>query len=519
MMPKILVFAGLLVCIWCGASASTRQGNNTDEEAAQAFLEQYNALYADLANKYIEAGLRLSEYQAVANEEANQFDPTNFTEDTKRQLSYVGSKSLSDDEMKNLSSIIAEMGSIYGQGKVCRLNPSGEEECLSLEPELTLLMADSRNASERLWAWDGWRREVSRKIKPLYFQYVELKNKLAVVNGFNDYGDQLRQKYEDPEFESDIHSLYEEMNPLYLQLHAYVRRKLYETYGPDVINLNGTLPQSVLGDMWGRFWANLYSIGVPFPDQPSLDITQALIDQNYTITRMFETSDDFYTSMGLIPLPPTFYNLSMLEKPSDREVVCHATAWDFYDSVDYRNGLLVRMRDENSHENINLRREGANDGFHEAIGELMSMIVSTPKHLYAIGLLDELPTDNKTEINYLFQQALSTISTLPFHLLQDQWRWNAFRGYYGNMSSQWNGEFWALSEAIVGVHAPVERTEEDLDCPSIFHVAQDYDMIRYFTRTILQFQFAESLCEAAGHEGPLTDCDFYGSQEAGAILS
>lgn len=163
--------------------------------------------------------------------------------------------------------------------------------------------------------------------------------------------------------------------------------------------------------------------------------------------------------------------------------------------------------------------EGANDGFHEAIGELMSMIVSTPKHLYAIGLLDELPTDNKTEINYLFQQALSTISTLPFHLLQDQWRWNAFRGYYGNMSSQWNGEFWALSEAIVGVHAPVERTEEDLDCPSIFHVAQDYDMIRYFTRTILQFQFAESLCEAAGHEGPLTDCDFYGSQEAGAILS
>ncbi|OXA37372.1 Angiotensin-converting enzyme [Folsomia candida] len=330
-------------------------------------------------------------------------------------------------------------------------------------------------------------------------QYVELKNKLAVHNGYADYGDRLRQKYEDPEFESDVDNLYTEMRPLYLHLHAYVRRKLFDTYGGEIIDLKGTLPQSLLGDMWGRFWVNLYSIGEPFPGEPSMDVTKALVDQGYTINRMFETSDAFYTSMGLKPLPPTFYNLSMLDKPSDgREVICHATAWDFYDGTDFR--------------------EGANDGFHEAIGELMSMVVSTPKHLFAIGLLDQLPTDNKTEINYLFKQALSTVSTLPFHYLQDVWRWRAFRGDYPNFA-EWNDEFWKLSASIVGVHAPAARTPEDLDCPSIFHVATDYDMIRYFTRTILQFQFAESLCEAAGHSGPLTNCDFSNSTLAGAKLS
>jgi hypothetical protein len=165
-------------------------------------------------------------------------------------------------------------------------------------------------------------------------------------------------------------------------------------------------------------------------------------------------------------------------------------------------------------------RDGANDGFHEAVGELMSMCVSTPKHLYAIGLLDDLMKDNETEINYLFSKALATVSTLPFHYLNDLWRWKIFDTQRVIPESEWNNEFWRLSQDVVGVSAPVDRTNPDfLDGPTIYHVAQDYDMIRYFTRTILQFQFAESLCQVAGHEGPLHDCDFYGSLAAGDKLA
>lgn len=527
---------------------------NTNETEAIEFLSTYNEEIAKLINKAsiaewnyntnltdenaeaaIEAGLILSEYGARAFENASQFEPENFSDDTKRQLSRVGSRSISDDEMKTLSFLISEMGSIYGRTNLCRPKEgSPEEECLFLEPGLTALLSESRNVSERLWAWEGWHRIVGGQIKPFYVEYVKLKNKLARVNGYEDYGDQLRQKYEDDAFESDIRRLYEEMKPLYLELHAYIRRKLYETYGSDVVDINGTLGQHLLGDMWGRFWVNLYSIAVPYPGRPSMDVTEAMRQQNYTVRRMFDTGEDFYTSMGLKPLPSTFFNLSMLERPTDgREVVCHATAWDFMDGEDFRIKMctninmedLLTIHHELGHIQYDMQyahlpavyRDGANDGFHEAVGELMSMCVSTPKHLYAIGLLDELPSDNETEINYLLKTALSTVSALPFHYLNDLWRWKAFRGEFPERL--WNDEFWNLSEEIVGVHPPAVRTSEDLDCPTIFHVAQDYDMIRYFCRTILQFQFAESLCEAAGHEGPLSECDFYGSHEAGDKLA
>ena len=162
-------------------------------------------------------------------------------------------------------------------------------------------------------------------------------------------------------------------------------------------------------------------------------------------------------------------------------------------------------------------RDGANDGFHEAIGELMAMAGATPKHLYTLGLIDELIEDEELDINFLMSQALITISTLPFHLVNDLWRWKAFRGDFP--VNQWNAEFWKLKRSIVGVEAPVERSEADLDPPSLFHICQDYDMIRYFVRTILQFQFAEALCDISGHDGPLLHCDFSGSLEAGEALA
>ena len=340
------------------------------------------------------------------------------------------------------------MGDIYGSTKISLSDDS--DECLYLEPGLTEIMAESTNYTERLLAWEGWRRVVGQQIKPLYVRYVELKNKLAVLNGFSDLGDEWRARYETEDFESDVLDLYSQLEPLYKELHAYIRRKLYEVYGPDYIDLTGPLPAHLLSDMWGRFWNNLYRFAEPFSGKPAIDPSQAMKEQNYTVLKMFKTGDDFYAAMGLYRVPDSFWELSMLEKPDDgREVICHATAWDFYDAKDYRIRMCTRdynfedlntihhelghiQYDQHYKTQPQVYRDGANDGFHEAIGELMAMAGATPSHLYSIGLLDELIEDEELDLNFLMSQALITISTLPFHLVNALWRWRVFRGEVRN---------------------------------------------------------------------------------------
>ena len=266
---------GLLLLLITLGSALAQ--NNTDEEEAKEFLASYDAEYGKLRNLATVASwnyetnitsetaelssaawLAVDLYQAEAAEEASQFDSSEFSEDTRRQLSKVGSRALPDSEMAELKSLILEMGEIYGSTKICL--PWAPDTCYNLEPGLTEIMAESTNYTERQFVWQAWRTEVGRQLKPLYARYVDLKNKLAVLNGFEDAGEQWRSKYETEDFEGDILRLYSELEPLYKELHAYIRRKLYDVYGGELINLQGPLPAHLLSDMWGRFWNNLYKV-------------------------------------------------------------------------------------------------------------------------------------------------------------------------------------------------------------------------------------------------------------------
>ncbi|EFX65684.1 hypothetical protein DAPPUDRAFT_65345 [Daphnia pulex] len=526
----------------------TLVGTNEDEAQARAFLEKYSEEYSQLVTESTraswnyetnmtdhnaaiveEVGARVSAYSDAANSQASLFDVSSFSYDTRRLLDNVGSLSLSPEEMTDLSQTLNQMSRIYGSHKVRQ----SSEKCYSLEPELTQLMSSSTNATERLWAWQQWHEGVGRAIRPLYVKYVDLENRHARLNGYEDYGDQWRQKYETKELESIVQQLYKQVEPLYRQLHAYVRRKLYETYGAGVVDITGPLPAHLVGDMWGRFWSDLGDIVQPFRNnKSSVDPTPAMMAQNCTVRRMFEMGSDFFVSMGLKPVPETFFNLSMLEKPSDREVVCHATAWDFNDGQDFRIRMcagvsfsdFLTVHHELGHIQYQMQyahlpygyRDGANDGFHEAIGELMSMSVATTKHLHSVGLLEALE-DDPVEINFLMQQALSSVSTLPFHLVQDIWRWKLFRGEIPE--EEWNRAYWKEKIETVGVAPPLPRDDpQDLDPVALYHVSGDFDMIRYFTRTVMQFQFAEALCNVSGHVGPLHKCDFYNSTEAGSAL-
>ncbi|XP_053436341.1 angiotensin-converting enzyme 2 [Nycticebus coucang] len=461
----------------------------------------------------------------------------------KRQLKALqqrGSSALSADKNKRLSTILNAMSTIYSTGKVCK--PNNPQECLLLEPGLEEIMANSRDYSERLWAWEGWRAEVGKQLRPLYEEYVDLKNEMARANNYEDYGDYWRADY-DAEGEDgydynrsqlieDVEHIFTQIKPLYEHLHAYVRTKLMNTY-PSHISPTGCLPAHLLGDMWGRFWTNLYSLAVPFEQKPNIDVTDAMVSQGWDAQRIFKEAENFFVTVGLPRMTQGFWQNSMLTEPEDgQKVVCHPTAWDL-GKGDFRIKMCTKVTMDDfltAHHEMGhiqydmayavqpfLLRSGANEGFHEAVGEIMSLSAATPKHLQSIGLLPpDFQDDNETEINFLLKQALTIVGTLPFTYMLEKWRWMVFKGEIPK--DQWMKKWWEMKQEIVGVVEPMPHDETYCDPASLFHVSNDYSFIRYYTRTIYQFQFQEALCQAAQHQGPLHKCDISNSIEAGQKL-
>uniref|UniRef100_A0A8C7K1K3 Angiotensin-converting enzyme n=1 Tax=Oncorhynchus kisutch TaxID=8019 RepID=A0A8C7K1K3_ONCKI len=396
---------------------------------------------------------------------------------------------------------------------------------------------------ERLHVWEGWRVEVGKKMRPLYEDYVDLKNEAAKLNDYEDYGDYWRSNYETTDdspynyargqLMTDVRRIYKEILPLYKELHAYVRSKLQAKH-PEHIHPEGGLPAHLLGDMWGRFWTGLYPISTPFPEKIDIDVTNAMIAQKWPKDRLFQEAEKFFMSVGLYKMFDNFWKDSMLEKPTDgRKVVCHPTAWDMGNREDFRIKMCTEVNMDHfltahhemghnqyqmAYRNLSyLLRDGANEGFHEAVGEIMSLSAATPKHLKALGLLpDDFVEDKETEINFLMKQALTIVATLPFTYMLEEWRWQVFLGTIPK--DQWMQRWWEMKRDMVGVVEPLPRDETYCDPPALFHVSGDYSFIRYFTRTIYQFQFQKALCEAAGHSGPLFKCDITNSTAAGDKL-
>ncbi|XP_041838146.1 angiotensin-converting enzyme 2 isoform X2 [Melanotaenia boesemani] len=453
-----------------------------------------------------------------------------------------GSGALSPDKASHLSKVMSEMSTIYSTATVCLLDDP--LNCQTLEPGLEHIMANSQNYAERLHVWEGWRKEVGKRMRPLYEDYVDLKNEAAKLNGFEDYGAYWRYNYETIEEDSqfkydrdqlmaDVRSVYQQILPLYKELHAYVRAKLMEVY-PGHIDSEGLLPAHLLGDMWGRFWTNLYPLTVPYPEKPDIDVSKTMVEMDWDETRLFKEAENFFTSVGLEEMFPNFWTNSMLVQPNDgRKVVCHPTAWDMGNREDFRIKMCTKVNMDDfltAHHEMGhnkyqmayrnhsyLLRDGANEGFHEAVGEIMSLSAATPKHLQSLGLLPpDFVYDKETNINFLLKQALTIVATLPFTYMLEEWRWQVFAE---NISKdEWMKRWWEMKRELVGVVEPVPRDETYCDPPALFHVSGDYSFIRYFTRTIFQFQFQKALCNATNHEGPLPTCDITGSLEAGTKL-
>ncbi|XP_074199548.1 angiotensin-converting enzyme isoform X1 [Camelus bactrianus] len=525
----------------------------SDETEASKFVEEYDRISQVVLNQYAEANwnyntnitsegskMLLEMSTQMANHTvkygtwARKFDVTNFQNATvKRMIKKIQDlerAALPVKELEEYNQILLDLETKYSVASVCYANGT----CLQLEPDLSNLMATSRNYEELLWAWKGWRDKVGRAILPHFPRYVELTNKAARLNGYVDGGDSWRSMYEMPFLEHDLEQLFQQLQPLYLHLHAYVRRALYRHYGPEHINLEGPIPAHLLGNMWAQSWSNIYDLVVPFPSAPRMDVTEAMIKQGWTPQRIFKEADNFFTSLGLLPVPPEFWNKSMLEKPTDgREVVCHASAWDFFNGKDFRikQCTSVNMEDlvvahhEMGHIQYFMQykdlpvtfREGANPGFHEAIGDVLALSVTTPKHLYNINLLSSEDGGYEEDINFLMKMALDKIAFVPFSYLVDQWRWRVFDRSI--TKENYNQEWWSLRLKYQGLCPPVARSQGDFDPGAKFHIPSSVPYIRYFISFIIQFQFHEALCQAAGHQGPLHKCDIYQSKEAGKRLA
>ncbi|NXU26899.1 ACE2 enzyme, partial [Thalassarche chlororhynchos] len=554
----------MLVHLWllCGLSAVVTPQDVTQQ--AQMFLEEFNRraenisyesslaswnyntnITEETARKMNEADAKWSAFYDEASRNASSFPLASIQDAlTRLQIQALqdrGSSVLSLEKYSRLSTVLNTMSTIYSTGTVCKITEP--TECLVLEPGLDTIMANSMDYHERLWAWEGWRADVGRMMRPLYEEYVELKNEVAKLNSYSDYGDYWRANYEAdyPEeykysrdqLVEDVEKTFEQIKPLYQQLHAYVRHRLEQVYGPELISSTGCLPAHLLGDMWGRFWTNLYALTVPYPAKPNIDVTSAMVEKKWDAMKIFKAAEAFFTSIGLYKMTEGFWNNSMLTEPADnRKVVCHPTAWDLGKN-DYRIMMCTKVTMDDfltAHHEMGhieyymaysaqpyLLRGGANEGFHEAVGEIMSLSAATPQHLKSLDLLE--PTfqeDEETEINFLLKQALTIVGTMPFTYMLEKWRWMVFRGEI--TKQEWTKRWWEMKRDIVGVVEPVPHDETYCDPAALFHVANDYSFIRYYTRTIYQFQFQEALCQAANHTGPLHTCDITNSRAAGQNL-
>ncbi|KZN48869.1 M2 family metallopeptidase [Pseudoalteromonas luteoviolacea] len=538
--------AGALSLSGCNSTTSEK----LTEKDAEAFLVQAEEQLLDLtvrssraawiyANFITEDTAALSaevgeEYTAtlvaLANEAA-KFDDLELSYDNRRKLDKLKlnlTLPAPKDPAKTaeLAKLSADLDGLYGKGKYCK-----EGKCLSLG-DMTAKMANSRDYEELLDIWQGW-RDVSKPMRPLYKDLVSLANEGANELGYADTGAMWRSKYDMPadDFAKELDRIWGQVKPLYNSLHCHVRAKLGEKYGEDKVPQNQPIPAHLLGNMWAQSWGNIYDLVAPENADPGYDLTELLKQHDYDAIKMTKGAEKFFTSMGFEPLPETFWTRSLFLKPKDRDVQCHASAWNLDSKDDLRIKMCIQQTGEEfsviHHElghNFYQRaynklplyyQESANDGFHEAIGDTIALSV-TPGYLKEIGLLDHVPDESK-DIGLLMKMAMDKVAFIPFGLLVDQWRWKVYSGEIS--PEQYNQAWWELREKYQGVKAPVARTETDFDPGAKYHVPGNVPYTRYFLAHILQFEFHKSLCEIAGSKEAIHRCSVYNSKEAGERLN
>ena len=550
-MKKIIVIASYIMVI---SACTNTHASEIKESDAKEFLAEYEQKYIEdgpvissafwMASNFISHDSQViaadysKRYTLDALESARMaatFDDLDLDPLDRRALNlikngFVMPPPLDDDLAGELSQIMTELEAMYGTGKHC----FDETDCYDLEA-FESIIDNSRDPKELLKAWSGW-REIGKPMKEKYLRMVEIGNQGSKDLGFDGLSDLWFSKYDmsNTEFSILVDNVYDDMRPLYEGLQCHVRAELNEYYGDDIVPLNEPIPAHLLGNMWSQSWSNILDIVFNTDQSNSIDLTEIILEKELTEVEMVEIAEEFFLSLGFDSLPNTFWNRSLFTKPNDRDVVCHASAWDI-DSQ--KQDLRIKMCiDRNEEDFITIHHElghifyyqayadlpeifqsGANDGFHEAVGDLLSLSI-TPSYLKDIGFISEQEAEDskKDAIGLLMKQALEGVVAIPWTLMLDKWRMAVFDG---NLSDdELNDYWWELREKYQGVASPIIRPNNAFDPGAKYHIPGNTPYTRYYLARVLQYQFHESLCKTIGFNGDLHECSIYGSEEAGQLL-
>jgi peptidyl-dipeptidase A len=586
------IFAAVLLCLpltQIAAQEAAREKPATVEDA-RAFVDRVNAellkLTTEASHAEWTAETDITEdteaTSALVNEQAtgrtleltaesHRFDHVQLPADLRRQimLLQVGAPAAPKDKklLAEESQLAAQLTGMYGKGKFCVDTPAGQEpapgaKCLGIDA-ISGIMAKSHDPQELTRLWVGW-HAVGAPMRQKYARFIELQNIGAKELGYADTGELWRAGYDmtPAQFSAELERAWTQLEPLYRELHTYVRGRLIAQYGKAAQRDDGMIPAQLLGNMWAQEWGNIYDIVAPTDPKLSqfkqLDLEAALkkqiaekdpaaapafasgtdlsSDAGHAASLaagkdMVHYGENFFTSLGFAPLPKTFWERAQFVHPRDREVVCHASAWDVDQVEDLRVKMCIEVNADyftTVHHELGhnfyqraynkqpyLFRNGANDGFHEAIGDSIALSI-TPTYLKTLGLAQTEPPA-EADIPLQLRTALDKVAFLPFALALDKWRWEVFSGEI--KPQDYNKAWWSLREKYQGVAPPVERSEADFDAGAKNHIPTNVPYARYFLARIYQFQFFKAMCDASGYHGPLNRCSFYGSKAAGDKLN
>ena len=565
-----------------GATAATATPAAAKDETADQFIARVNAemkaMYPELtAAQWLSATYINDDSQLLAAksnekfltslnhwiEQAKRFEGQQMSPETARAITLLKLGTAmpapkDPEKLAELTRIATKMEGMYGAGSYCKV--AGDSKSCRQLGELEDVLRSDRDYDDQLDAWQGW-HTISQPMRQDYRRFVELVNEGAKELGYADAGEMWRAGYDmtPAELSAETDRLWGQVKPLYEQLHCFARTRLEAQYPGKGTVEGGLLPAHLMGNMWQQDWGNLWDVLAPYSEQQagSLDVTgalerkyqsalnerlsreNALIDtdrrgevvrdaQLENAKQMTRQAEEFYTSLGMPKLPESYWQKTQFIKPRDRDVVCHASAWDMNMDGDVRTKMCIKPNEEDfttiyhelGHVYYYLAynklppifQTGAHDGFHEAIGDTI-VLAMTPKYLQSIGLVGAQQQSNEALINSQMRMALAKVSFLPFGLMIDRWRWGVFDGSI--TPENYNKAWWDLKARYQGVAPAAPRGEEFFDAGAKYHVPGNTPYTRYFLSHVLQFQFYKALCDAAGYQGPLYECSFVGNKAAG----
>ncbi|XP_055861053.1 angiotensin-converting enzyme-like [Biomphalaria glabrata] len=536
--PKVRL-AYLNVCFaWFIVSTVQGQARINDARAIEDFLKNYHNQASKLYYNYKE------------NSWNYQFDPTSQNKNLMDASKETWDKFLAEGTINASrydTSVMSErdqrifkllldidFAAQKNEVKLKRINELKEKMKSESSKAKTGDMKSSRDYLGLLQVWKDYRDAIGTKLKPLYPEFVELGNEAIRILGYDDMGAYMRSHYVSDKPVDEMYTLYEGIRPLYEQLHAYVRGKLKRLYGEDKFPASGHIPAHILGDQLAINWNYLENEFIPYPSLTTLDLTDEMVKQNYTVLKMIQTADQFYQSLDLKPMPKEFWEKSVFEKPTDvPQFNCRNTYWGFRNGKDVRMQMCATVKFSDLLTAYKLMafiqytlqfadqpfvlQEDPNPSFEMALGEAMLLSVNSPHYLQSIGLLKEVIDNKELELNSLMTMALKIISFLPFGYLAEKWRYQVFRGE--TTQDKYNKEWWNLRCQYQGIYPPAKRSSDDFDPGAASWISSHTSYLKVFVGYILQFQFYKALCDISGYEGPLHRCDISKSNAIGKKLS